>query len=579
MKRILLLASILMFLSSCDREPSDVTTYHTPVINPSTIEVAGSLTGIISTDGNIPVEDAKVRIKGYETMTDRNGVFSFENVSLYQDGTFVEVSKPGYFQGSRKLYALDSEINVMQLELMAMEQGSSIVSTQNNEVEKDNLKINLPSGSYRLGANENYTGEMNVHIATINNNYNKMPGDLSGVDASFKLKALSNFGIFNITLSSQLSDELQLPENSKAQFELKLPEAEVSPLPSVISVFYFDQFNGTWIEKGEATLTNDTYAGEIDALGYWMLAEAYPYADIEGTLGSPDDSFPNTELEIHNREERYLNLIRPTRTGKYATRVPQEINLDVLVFHDCAVGNQTEDLGIMNEDKTTIDHIEIETEMENVIIEGDVKDCYGEAVSNSFVKISFSEKQFMYRADENGNFNYSFANCTDTGVTFTAIDAENQQVSDAIEIGLGNHIIIGDLATCKEIAAGFDISYDSMNWSSELKNNVDHSWEITNITGVENRKIFSSRMIDKNTGTTYLKAAFVIKEGQDLVNYQLTFSTQAFHLFGQCEFEEIDHEGIRSYRFHGIGDDVAVIDENIYPSNVDTVNFNLVYYD
>ena len=586
MNKLLLISSFLILLASCGREPIDEMTFGEPVINPSTSPVEGGLVGIITTTGNLPVEDAMVGFNGQQTMTDENGNFSFPESMLYRDGTYVTVEKPGYLFGSRKIYALEGEINVAEVELIPMEQGSQINQTEISLLDLENLQVQFPAGNYMLGANEIFNGDVYAQLSTIDasnqNNYIKLPGDLTGASSTFEIKALTNLGVFHINLTSQINEQLQLPTDSKAQFELKLTEADIIPLPSVVSVFYFDQINGTWLEKGEASLVNDYYMGEVDAAGYWMVGESFPFADIEGSLlinDLSDMNFDDTELEIFNLDRGYLNEVRTTRSGRYATRVPQDVNLDLVVFYDCAVGNQIEELGILTTQELVIDEIEIEADMENIFIQGTITNCDGDVEDQSFIKISFEDEQFLYRADSNGNFDYSFSNCSEETVTIIAINEKDSKISEPYEIAITNEIEAGDIQTCNDVAAGYAIDYLNMDWQNALTNSVNHSWTISRISGANGRTIFSTQMIDVNTNVSYLRGVFVINDNETLVDYQLTFDTQSFHLFGECQVEEVVQDGITSFRFFGVGDEIEEIDPNIFPGGIDSVSFDLVYYD
>jgi len=87
-------------------------------------------------------------------------------------------------------------------------------------------------------------------------------------------------------------------------------------------------------------------------------------------------------------------------------------------------------------------------------------------------------------------------------------------------------------------------------------------------------------MVDKDLGNTYLQGSFVLREDDSIVDYQLSFNIQGFLLLGQCEVEIVEHDGLTSYRFFGIGDDISVTDDTLYPEeNVEFVDFSLVYYD
>ena len=95
----------------------------------------------------------------------------------------------------------------------------------------------------------------------------------------------------------------------------------MSEIPNDLSLWYFDAINGTWIEKGQAIYSADSFSGEIDQLGYWMLGIAYDYADIKGSIQSSNNSFPDTRMDIQNFDLAYLSSINTTMGGMYSTSI------------------------------------------------------------------------------------------------------------------------------------------------------------------------------------------------------------------------------------------------------------------
>jgi len=297
-------------------------------------------------------------------------------------------------------------------------------------------------------------------------------------------------------------------------------------------------------------------------------------------LETPDNSFNETHVEFFNQNQAYLNALSATTTGMYRGRVPQDVDLSLGVFHECKAGNQTEEVGVLSDENENLELIVVETEMENIAIQGSIRDCNGGVQDHVFVKVSFEDKQYLYLTDELGDFNYNFANCDDAEVSITAIDDINKKVSDVINLATSNQINAGEIETCGDIIAGYEIDYEQMDWKEALANSTNHTWSISRISGSNPRTIFSSTMVDKDTEVSYLQSAFVIREDLSDVDFQISFLTQGFLVIGKCEVEIEEYNGLTAYRFIGTGDDIGVTDDVIYPQeNVDLVNFDLVYYD
>ena len=584
MKHFLTIIGLALLLISCQREPMEVITPQTPVINPPQVPITGGLIGTVYSEDQNAVADAIVTLPGHQTTTDANGKFSFENINLYSDGSYLTIDKPGMHLASRKFYAIEGETNVVQLEMQYKEIDTELNSNEDDILGSEYMVFNVPATHYLDQSNESYDGQVNVDIIEMplgeNENSFKIPGDLTGVDSNFDVKAISNFGIFKLHFTSQSGERLQFPADYTASFTFKNPEVELSQIPNDLILWYFDEVNGTWIEKGQAIYSSDSFSGEIDQLGYWMLGIAYDYADIKGSIMASNVAFPNTRMDVQNFDLAYLSSINTTMSGMYSTRVPQSVDLDLAIFHDCNVGRQIENLGVLDANQD-FDAIEIEGVMDNIEILGKITDCNGTNNSMPYLKVNFGDDQFMYRSDEFGNFNFSFSNCTEDEVSIVAIDDKTSSVSESLLLPVNNSIDLGEIETCEQVVAGYDITYENMDWSDNLESSMIHEWTVSRVEALENKKIFSAKMIDQETGELYLNAAFVFVEGEATAEYALNFKAQGgFAIFGECNFEETNHGSFTSYRF--IGTDAEIegsIDDTIFPNGINEVNFDLVYYD
>jgi len=567
-------------MSSCQREPIEVIEYEPPLINPSTHPVVASVMGTVYSEEGLPVAGATVSLYENETMTGDDGVFSFQNATLYSDGTYVSVDIPGYYHASRRFYALAGEINIVGIEMIKKTFEDEFESSVGETLSDINVALDFPAGDYIVSTNDLYTDRVKASIVSIpagsENCFLKMPGDLTGSDDEFEIKAISNFGIFGVELVGMMGETLDLPSDQSVPFRYKLPDDSQNESSAIL--WYYEEGNGMWLKSGEVDLENGDYVGEINKTGFWMLGKAYEYADIKGSLIDDGGVFGDTRLDILNDSEKYRSSINTTMSGSYQTRVPQGINLSMSIYHECTVGRQSEDLGVVSSD-FEFQPIEVEMAMDNIEILGSITDCQGEHSSRPYLKIDFGAEQYLYRSDEQGDFEFSFSSCQDEEVNIIAIDDENSTTSEALMLPVSNQMQLGAIQTCNPIEAGYSIGYDHMDWSENLESTVIHEWTVSKVSALEEKVIFSAKMFDESDGTLFLTAAFVFIDGEAEADYQLNFKTQGFIMSGSCVMNEVAHDGISSFRFQGSNDEVTSTGNGVFPGDVGTVQFNLVYYD
>ena len=77
-----------------------------------------SVLGTVIDDNGDAVEGATIIFEDLITFTDEYGVFQFNNEKLNSNGTFLKVTKDGFFDGSRKFYATEGKTSRVTIELI-----------------------------------------------------------------------------------------------------------------------------------------------------------------------------------------------------------------------------------------------------------------------------------------------------------------------------------------------------------------------------------------------------------------------------------------------------------------------------
>ncbi len=98
LKTVSLLLLIVLIGQSC-RNDSNEFIVTPPIIEPD-VKVISSVLGFVIDDNGDAVEGASVAFETLTTFTDENGVFQFNDEKLHSTGTYLTVTKDGYFDGS-----------------------------------------------------------------------------------------------------------------------------------------------------------------------------------------------------------------------------------------------------------------------------------------------------------------------------------------------------------------------------------------------------------------------------------------------------------------------------------------------
>ena len=158
MKNLFYLTSlILLLLASCKDSEMEVIN-QTPIINPPSEEITGSVSGTVYGDDGQTLSDVDISYRGTTTTTDNFGKFTIANTSLYGDGTFLTANKSGYFQGSRKFYAVEDGHANITIQLIQKSLTETITATNGGSVQVEEATVDFPAGNYRTADGQAYNG-------------------------------------------------------------------------------------------------------------------------------------------------------------------------------------------------------------------------------------------------------------------------------------------------------------------------------------------------------------------------------------------------------------------------------------
>jgi hypothetical protein len=267
---IVIVLSILLFFA-CRK--NDITNGSQPnsLIN-------GSVAGQVTDLKDVPISNASVTAGSSVATTDKDGHFIIKNAQLDKDAGFVQVTKPGFFTGSRTFLVNANTVNNVKIQLIPkVVSGIFAASSGGNVNIPGGGSVNFSTGFINASTGNAYTGNISVSSFYLNpsdQNFSQyMPGDLKGISTSNKEDVLQSFGMVLVEMNDASGNKLQLASGKTATITLPIAAALQASAPSTLPLWYFDDTKGVWKEEGTATKQGNNYVGDVKHFSFWNAGE------------------------------------------------------------------------------------------------------------------------------------------------------------------------------------------------------------------------------------------------------------------------------------------------------------------
>lgn len=428
------------------------------------------LGGLVINENGEPIADASIIYLDYETNTDKNGYFYFQNVPINENGNLLKIVKNGFFNGYRFYYPTDSNDSYSKTILIEKQSVGNFNASNGGEVNFGSVNLSFPANAIRYESSGNsYDGTVDVLAHYYDPSSStlglSMPGDLSGVDSESMAVQLATYGMMAVELVSPNGEKLNLNSESKAIMNMDVPDLLESNAPGLIPLWSLDEVSGFWKEDGSATLQDGEYVGEISHFSFWNCDAPFPLIRLEGTIVTVDNvGLSNSLICISVANNQAVTRSSHTDSrGSFNGKVPKGEALILRVKNDCGEVVYQLDLPPMEED-TDVGNINIGSVGEG-LISGRIV-CNGVPISNGYVTIKeLSSGQFyVAHAAQDGTFEFARLYCADGEIEVNGFDLDNQTTSDtSIILSILNSSInnIGDLESCDiEIDEWFKYTID-----------------------------------------------------------------------------------------------------------------------
>ena len=578
MKNLFFLLTIILFIGACQSEDEIDITTNTPVIIPQEGElVNGTVRGkVVDTDGN-GIEGATVVYDDNLELTDQEGRFVL-NGQLDAAGTFMQVTKAGYFDGSRKFAASENEVDFVNVQLVKRDLSGTITTTDGGPIPIDGSVVELPAGTYRTADNQAYEGEVEVYAhymdPTERATFDQMPGDLTGFSQAGEIQGLITYGMMNVELQDVSGNNLQLPEGQTATLTMPVPDELSGSAPATIPLWHYDEGNSIWIEEGEAQLINNEYIGEVSHFTTWNCDVPFDFVCVSGILNFNNNPAANFTLQFTSTTTGLSGYAITNSRGHFTLKVPKDQALTFTVNSGC--GNVAQDIpvGPFSVDQD-LGAISLDDTVEEFTVIGSVEACGGGAVTSGAANVTIDGITTVISLEADGSFEHTFSNCSGANVEVSGVDRVNNLISESVQVTASGFQDVGVLEACDINSIGLiTFSYSGQDWALNNGNPTDtllfgafDDVVITN-QGGPNTIIRNVTILDWQT-LRVASGTFTFVEGETEAFYEIDIP-QGFQISGTCDIQ------VDPFFFAtDTSTDIEVTDPNTFPGNIDEVFFSI----
>jgi len=288
------------FIIGCGGGGGGASTNPTVDNNQSSI-VQGSISGTVTdTVANEKLSGVSVEITigGVKktATTDDKGAFKIDAIPV-QEKVVVTLSKAGYVNGSKVVTVVKDFVSYFEVSMKPYETSATLdgatggsVTTQNGA--KVTIGANALVGEDGNPFTGSYTANLTYFDPTIWGQLNTFPGNFEGVQTSGDVVSIKSYGFIDISLFDSNNKKLQLASSKTADIEIPVPSMLQSDAPSTMPLWYYNEAEGKWVEKGTLTLVGTNYVGSVPHFSIWNADYPYDRSFVKGKItecltGSP----------------------------------------------------------------------------------------------------------------------------------------------------------------------------------------------------------------------------------------------------------------------------------------------------
>lgn len=463
-----------LFFIACKKdntvtEPENPTTI---IPTPPVSNITASLNGQVMDETGAAIAEVTVRVGSQMYLTDENGFFRFDDITMNELGTYIRFEKSGYFQGAKFVEPRSNMSSIIQAVLIEKTLTGAFQSASGASVTTpENAEVTFPNNAIRLENGGDYDGTVNVFAKwfdpTATDLLETMPGDLRASNQIGDFVQLATYGMLAVELESETGEALNLKEGQTATLSFPVPASLLNNAPATIPLWYFNETTGYWIEEGTATLEGNNYVGEVSHFSFWNCDAPFPLVQLTGNLedkfGNPIAGYP---VNILVNSNQLTGGSFTNGNGLFTGKVPKDEILTIRIYDFCGSLIYEQEIGPFSED-VTLPTIQIQ-EGNLTVVHGQLLDCDNNPLPNAYAHLAINGFAGNALADENGDFQLALPACivgSELQVVGYDLDALKTSETYTFELTEQPFFDVGEIILCDDIVTYMNFTIEGESFS------------------------------------------------------------------------------------------------------------------
>ncbi len=415
--------------------------------------------GLVSDDIGNPLSDVTIHVDGRTLSTDGLGGFVIQNLqSNPRDSKQLRFEAEGFLPVSRLITVLSENVINLNVSMIPIPPEESF-NAQDGYVAQVSESATITFFENGIVSNgQPYNGQVFVktfHLAKDDEQlFQRLPGDLIGLDQEQTLQQLETYGMIYATLEDENGNELQPDPAATARLTIDIPEDYVSIAPAQMPLWYFDESLGFWVEEGIAIRNGNTYEGTVTHFSWWNIDIPVNFlVNVCMTVTNENTGEPLKNTQILFSSGRNEFGIQTTNDdGSLCVSLPGESNIELSLKSGCQFADsQTIGPFASNQDDVNVSLSINEDAI--VTISGSVTACRDTAIDAESLTVARDGYRQIVNISADGSYSFDLI-CPAEGesLSFLIIDSETNTVKgDDLMISDLAEDIVFDFTTCEEV--------------------------------------------------------------------------------------------------------------------------------
>lgn len=419
-----------------------------------------NVNGYVFNSTGEPIANAIVKSGISQTLTDRFGYFSFDNISLPEAVGFVTVSYNGYITTLKSFKPVTTRAATVRFQLQKDETAGSFNAVNGGTVKlSDGSQVVFePNSIVNKATNAPYSGSVAVSMTYINpaetaNNLLDIPGGQIGLDENGYLKFTESFGVLGVELKSTSGEQLQIASGKQAAITIPIPSIKLSAARQEAVLSSLDFTTGLWKQEGKLTRSGNNYVGKVSHFSFWQSSDNLPLVSFEAQIVDRLlNPIAGGGVAVGPRDNPYYFKYGFTDNNGYVSGyIPANRNLVLKVGGGYAIcANQTTNYTNFTTYNQNIDLGTIVGSVEQwgVLIKGTAVDCNNAPVTNGYIQ-TFGQGFYNRIPITNGVIHFTGLLCAQSAVNYIVVNSSTNTQTPAVTktFNLGTNDL-GEVKVC-----------------------------------------------------------------------------------------------------------------------------------